>query len=875
MLKKLVESDEARPVYDAEGALARCSECPFRGRRPVGPLRYTNPKLVILGESPGSREDETGRPFVGASGYLLSQALRQFGVSRDSLHITNTVLCRPKEKATEEEWDKAVECCKPRLEKELKDVSRTDFHTSSFGGRRIHNGLGNWQLHSISSNCGFVQSYQKKVDGLGSSHIRAGHLSVSVDNNSPTVPVRPVILACGNYALQSLTGRQGIFDWMGGPIETEYGTVIPSIHPAFALRNPAYIPIFKTFLSRALRIGNGQEDYPYVWPKFIWKPPYEEFLRRLLSSDLPLSVDIENDPDTDIIHCIGVGTTDLVVSVYLEWATREELTLLRVLLASAKRKVFQNGQFDRVKLEAAGYEVSGPIEDTLLQHAVVAPRLPHDLSFMAAVETTAERWKTIFGIKGEEKEKRLKKFSKVAVNKSPEKLLVYNCKDVYQQAKLYDSFNVRLSSVHRGKELYQEYLSLNEIALKMHKSGFKVDSAALKQHRESLQLVLEGLNKKFRELVPNEEYKLGVAGTHPSLRKLYFDKFNAPVVQWTDKRQPSLNDEALTHYIAHYTRQNAPICAEVSRIVLKVRKHAKLLTSYVDNIPVSPDGWIYPLWRVFGTRTGRWSATMPAIQTIPDGMKNIFVALGNLVAADYKQLEVRVLAHLSGSPILAQWFKEGRDVHGMTSEAVFEELNKRLGIAGFHDYESCKTKKKCIRCKQRYVCKRVNFNVIYGGSPETGWRALVVDFPDITLEQVELATSKFYEVHHHVKEWQDKVITDATTNLFVEEEWSGRRQYYQDGHVMPTEVPNFKIQGGAGWIVNQAVKRVDVALDWKTQFLRAQVHDELTLDVPEASAGAEILRSSMEVPVLYLGREMVYPCDISSGPNWKDKTAVI
>lgn len=854
MLKKLGELDEARPVYDAQALGAECQRCPFNVRRPVGPsFAVGRPALVILGESPGAREDESGRPFVGASGYLLNEALRQFGVSRSSLHITNTVLCRPKEKATEEEWAEAVECCKPRLDREL-------------------NGLAIYDRRNVGANradsAPNLSSVESRLDGAGNSSAHSGYVLAELLH-------RPTILACGNYALQALTERRGIFDWMGGPIETKYGVVVPSIHPAFALRSPAYIPVFKTFLARALRIAQGKENYPYVWPKFIYRPPYGAHLRELLDSTLPLSVDIENDPDTDIMHCVGVGTTDLVVSVYFDWATPRDLELLRELLAAPRRKVLQNGQFDRVKLEAANYKISGPFDDTLLMHAVVAPRLPHDLSFMAAVETPAERWKTVFGIKGEEKEKKLKKFSKVAVDRSPDKLLIYNCKDVYQQATLRNSFDVRLSSVHRGQELYNEYLYLNEIALKMHKGGFKVDTAALKQHRESLLTILEGLSKKFRELVPNQDYQLGIAGTHPSLRKLYFDKFGAPVVQWTDTRSPSLNDEALTYYIAHYTRQNAPICAEVSRIVLKVRKHAKLLTSYVDNIPVNSDGWIHPLWRVFGTRTGRWSATAPAIQTIPDGMKDMFKAVGILVAADYKQLEVRVLAHLSGSPILAQWFQEGRDVHGMTSESVFQELNMRLGIAGPHDYENCKTKKKCVRCKQRYVCKRVNFNVIYGGSPETGWRALVVDFPDITLEQVELATSKFYEVHHHVKEWQDQVIHDATTNLYVEEEWSGRRQYYQDGRVTPTEIPNFKIQGGAGYLVNQAVKRVDGALNWTNESLRAQVHDELTLDVPEASGGAELLRLAMEVPVLYKGREMVYPCDISAGPNWKDKAPVI
>jgi uracil-DNA glycosylase family 4 len=798
MLKKLRILDEDRPIYDAQKAGADCPNCPFNGRRPVGPSYAVkggvrqSPALVILGESPGDREDEAGKPFVGASGFLLNQCLRQFQVKRETLHITNTVLCRPKQGATEDEWSQAIKCCAPRLERELDNV------------------------------------VSRKDDGVD----------------------YPTILACGNYALKALTGKSGIFDWMGAPVETKYGVVLPSIHPTFALRVPAYLPVFKTFFARALRIAKGQEEVPYVWPEFNWKGPYATDLERLLASEEPLSVDIENAPISNYIRCIGVGTTKLSVSVYLEWATPRDLELLKQLLSSVRRKVLQNGQFDRVKLEEAGYVVSGPFDDTLLMHAVVAPRLPHDLSFMAAVELPAERWKTEFHVKGEEKEKALKVFERAP----PEKLLPYNCRDVAAQALLGESFNVRLRDTHRGFELYGELLELNEIALRMHRFGFPIDESRLGFHKENLTNALAKLETQFRALVPSPDYKLGADGTHHTLRKLYFDRFKAPVVQRSEENQPSLNNKALTYYVGYFVKLNAPALAEVSRIILQYRKLAKLLVNYVANLPLV-NGFVHPLWRVFGTRTGRWSASGPPVQTIPKGMRDLYRALYTLVGADYKQLEVRVLAHLSGSPLLLQWFAEGKDVHLMTAQLVFGELNKRLGLDKPTD-------------KQRTICKRVVFGLIYGGTPETMWKALIVDFPDITLEMVEVSCKLFLDAHHHVKEWQTKVISDTEDQGYVEESLSGRRQYYLDGRVVPTEPPNFKIQGMAGTIVNRAAKRVDARLDWGKQFLRAQVHDELLVDGEDVAGLSQILKESMELPVVYDGREMTYLADIKHGPNW-------
>ena len=109
----------SRPVYDARAHGSVCDNCPLRDRRPVGPEARPSSRLVIVGESPGENEDREGRPFIGASGYLLNRSLTQLGLRREDVHVTNAILCRPKPKMAAEDWKTAVACCAPRLEKEL------------------------------------------------------------------------------------------------------------------------------------------------------------------------------------------------------------------------------------------------------------------------------------------------------------------------------------------------------------------------------------------------------------------------------------------------------------------------------------------------------------------------------------------------------------------------------------------------------------------------------------------------------------------------------------------------------------------------------------------------------------------------------------
>lgn len=792
MIRKI--KSEERPTIDARAAGAKCDECPLKKCNPVPP-EVRNSKLVILGEAPGANEDAVGKPFIGASGYRLNKALRELGVKRNEIHTTNTLLCYAGKKLTTAEWKTAIACCEPRLSREL-------------GRERV-------------------------------------------------------VLATGAKALEVTTGKAKITPWMGAPLKSRIGIVIGSIHPAFALRKPAYLPVFKTFLARAVRLANGSLK-PWQWPEMVADASniaaLEPALQRLLAlaqQNIPVAIDIENNPITEHIRCIGVGTAEFAVSVPVELKLSDKThQLLRQIIATNTPKVLQNAQFDVVELRQAGYELNGEIRDTLLMHAVVAPQLPHDLSFMCAVEFHAERWKTEFHIEGDDKGagKKLKRFAAAPLSE----LLPYNAKDVLATAILEKQLWARIGQTHRGAELNAKIHKLDAVAMKMRDWGFAVETKNLEHHKESLNEELWRQCFTFRQLVPDMSIQLGKSGIHVSLNSYFFDYLKlTPVSTNQDTGAPSLDSKALQAYVAMYAETKPPV-SELARCIYRYRKYAKLLGSYIENLPMGTNSRVHPWWRVFGSRTGRWSATDPAIQTIPKpnkqagtpGMRDLFCASASmfLVEADYSQLELRIVALLSGDELLLQWYAEGRDVHTMNAMAIFNT-------------------KEPLK-QQRELAKRVVYGLNYGGSADTVWRSLITDFPGLKLSAVEHVVDQWFKTHPKIVNWQNTLKEQAQKQGYVEEVLSGRRQYYHDGRIVPTEVLNYPVQGAAGELANRAILSISKELNWSNEAILAQVHDSILTEGVNQGRLIEVVRSAMEQEVELNGATIKFPVDVSVGTNW-------
>lgn len=305
--------------------------------------------------------------------------------------------------------------------------------------------------------------------------------------------------------------------------------------------------------------------------------------------------------------------------------------------------------------------------------------------------------------------------------------------------------------------------------------------------------------------------------------------------------------------------ETMPAVADLCRVIYQYRKHAKLLGSYIENLPILDDGRVHPAWRVFGTRTGRWSASDPGIQTIPKkgkkantpSMRNLFCAREGFVMmdCDYSQLELRIVALLSGDEKLLEWYAQGKDVHTMNAMEIF--------------------KTKTPTDSQRELAKRVVYGMNYGGSAKTIWRNLTADIP-VPLETVELVFKGWFTTHPKIAQWQNDLTEKAKRTMYVEEALSGRRQYYYDGRVKPTEVVNFPVQGAAGELANRAVIAISKELNWVDEALIAQVHDSIVAEcvAVKQSRLVDIVKGAMEQEITLNGAMIRFPIDIKVGTNW-------
>ena len=368
-----------QPRVDPRQLGANCDECPLKEHTPVPPQVNNQASLVICGEAPGKEEVIQSKPFVGASGWWLDKRLLECGVSRAQVHTTNALLCRPPKKFSDLQWKQALECCRPRLERELAEVRPGD--------------------------------------------------SVS-------------LLACGGKAAWSLTdptgpfnkpaSRDKIFSWRGAPLQVGRFVVLPTIHPAFVLRAPHYKAVFLIDLRRAVN-----PPAQWQWPRILVEPGAEmrAALQEILAADQPVGVDIENlgDPLNHArIRCIGVATREVAVSVPLELNPVEEAILLGHILASNQVKVYHNAPHDILGMKVHNIHTNGRIFDTLLAHAVFDPLMPHDLGFVASYFFPAPRWKSEHKVESEDRGLAL------FANKPIAELCLYNAKDAWMQRMLKD-----------------------------------------------------------------------------------------------------------------------------------------------------------------------------------------------------------------------------------------------------------------------------------------------------------------------------------------------------------------------------------------------------------------------------------------------------
>ncbi|HEX3368018.1 MAG TPA: DNA polymerase I, partial [Candidatus Cybelea sp.] len=408
----------------------------------------------------------------------------------------------------------------------------------------------------------------------------------------------------------------------------------------------------------------------------------------------------------------------------------------------------------------------------------------------------------------------------------------------------------------RGQlSLYEEVeLPLAPVLAKMESAGVAIDPAELRVIGERVDASAEALRARIYD-VSGEEFNIG---SPQQLGKVLFGKLNIPGAKKT-KTGWATGVEVLQGLAREY-----PICA----LVLEWREVTKLKNTYIDVIPqlVDPkDGRLRTEFNQTATATGRLSSTNPNLQNIPvrgelgRRIRRAFVARSDeyvLLAADYSQIELRLMAHLSGDEAMLRAFEESQDIHDFTARQIF-------GITGEREVDP----------NQRRMAKSINFGLLYGMSDFGLAQRL-----EIGRAEAKEITAAYFARFPSVRAHIDGTIAQARAAGYVST-ILGRRRYMPgltSGNYMlraaaEREATNAPLQGSAADLMKLAMVRIDRALEASglDATMLLQIHDELIFEVrkTDVAAGAALVREHMETAL-----ELRVPLEVTikTGRNWYD-----
>ncbi len=489
-------------------------------------------------------------------------------------------------------------------------------------------------------------------------------------------------------------------------------------------------------------------------------------------------------------------------------------------------KVGQNIKYDAIMLKWYGVEVQGSYFDTMIAHYLVEPELRHGMDYLAETYLKYQpvSIESLIGKRG--KGQLTMRQVEVEVVKD------YAAEDADVTLQLQEFLEPQLKKDGLDKLYYEIEEPLIKVLTDLEFEGIKVDVDFLQAY--SVELSKEIL--KFEETIYEQVGQKFNIGSPKQVGEILFDKLKAPGGKKTKTGQYSTGEEILAD-LATYV--------PVAKDILKHRGLQKLLSTYVDGLPkmVNPrTGRIHSSFNQALAATGRLSSNNPNLQNIPirtaEGarVREAFVARDEnhvLVSADYSQIELRLIAEISGDPTMLEAFQTNQDIHRATAARVFNV-----------DFDKVST-------EQRYRAKTINFAIIYGGGATTLSRQL-----GIKRSESSEMVKQYFAQYSGLKNYMERVLEEAREKGYVTT-LMGRRRYLRDINSKSqleranTEriAINTPIQGTAADMIKIAMVNIHKALkdgDFKTKMI-LQVHDELIFDTPldEVEAIKPIIEEKM------------------------------
>ena len=537
------------------------------------------------------------------------------------------------------------------------------------------------------------------------------------------------------------------------------------------------------------------------------------------------------------------------------------LTLKPILENQQYPKALQNAKFDRLVLHHQGIKLAGVVFDTMLASYVLNPEMTHnlgDLSERYGLEIAAKSYKDLGIPKG-----------KTIADLDIPVVADYCGLDAYATYYLVDKLKAELEKYPKLEKLLQEVEQpLEPVLATMENTGIRLDTEYLHSFSKQLNEDLEKLERDTYAAA-GEEFNLS---SPKQLSVILFEKLGLDI----KKSRKTKTGYSTNQQVLEKLQGDHPVIDNM----LEHRTLAKLKSTYVDALPAlvrESTGRVHTDFNQTVVATGRLSSSNPNLQNIPirtefsRQIRKAFIPQEGwlLVAADYSQIELRILAHLSQEPVLIDAYSNDKDVHSVTARLLFD--------------------KDEITLEERRLGKIINFGVIYGMgaqrfSRESGFKI------DIGKQFIEKYRQKYARVFEYLEGVKKQAIALGYVNTIL-----GRRRYvnlmsdrlkqlrgsdpgaieleglkysYIDAQILRAAA-NSPIQGSSADIIKIAMIRLqDILQDYQARLL-LQVHDELVLEVPpeEWSELEPIIKSTMEDAVKL---SIPLAVDINSGNNWME-----
>jgi DNA polymerase-1 len=621
---------------------------------------------------------------------------------------------------------------------------------------------------------------------------------------------------------------------------------------------------FNNWLSEVMAESSGDAaasepdaDYECV----LTRDRFNAWRQALEAAEL-VSLDLETDSlnymDAAIVGiCVAVDThqaayipvahsrDDAPAQLDRDWVLQQ----LHDLITSPEcAKVGQNLKYDMSVLARYGIALRGVAYDTMLEsYCLDATATRHDMDSLA-LKYLGKRPQKFEEVAG--KGAKQVTFDRVPVDEATH----YAAEDAAVALQLHEVLWPALSSLAGPAAVFRDIeMPLLPVLSRMERHGVLVDRAALDAQSRELAEKMATIETQAHEAA-GKAFNLG---SPKQIQEILFDELGLPVVSRTPKGQPSTAESVLEQLAEDY---------ELPRLILDHRGLSKLKSTYTDKLPSlihARTGRVHTSYHQAVAATGRLSSSEPNLQNIPvrtpEGrrIRHAFIAEPGyrLLAADYSQVELRIMAHLSGDEGLRRAFAEGEDIHTATAAEVF-------GVA---DGET-------VDGEQRRAAKAINFGLIYGMSAWGLARQLGIE-----RNQAQTYVDRYFERYPGVAAYMEGIRHQAKEQGYVETVF-GRRLYLpeitasnpQRRQYAERTAINAPMQGSAADLIKRAMIRVD---DWLAQqdgvAMVMQVHDELILEVPDDRVD-EVSATVTDYMASAANLDVPLEVEVGVGANWDD-----